>query len=112
MDNTVLVARHLFHDYLLPFEVTSLLILTAVVVAVVLAQRRSCQFYWLVVIALIASAIGIYYYLRVVVLMFFRESHSSQTDVRVPAGAGLVILVMVLGTFLGPVTRTFDANSE
>ena len=58
------------------------------------------QFYWLVVIALIASAIGIYYYLRVVVLMFFRESGSSQTDVRVPAGAGLVIVVMVLGTFV------------
>ncbi len=58
------------------------------------------QFYGLVVIALIASAIGIYYYLRVVVLMFFREVESSQTDVRVPTGAGLVILVMVVGTFV------------
>ena len=58
------------------------------------------QFYWLVVIALIASAIGIYYYLRVVVLMFFRESDSSRTDVRVSREAGLVVLVMVLGTFV------------
>ncbi len=41
MDNTVLVARHLFQNYLLPFEVTSLLILAAVVGAVVLIKRRS-----------------------------------------------------------------------
>ena len=41
MGNTVLVARYLFQDYLLPFEVTSLLILAAVVGAVVLIKRRS-----------------------------------------------------------------------
>ena len=58
------------------------------------------QFYWLVVIALIASAIGIDYYLRVVVLMFRRESDFSQEAVKVPPAAGLVILVMVLGTFV------------
>jgi NADH-quinone oxidoreductase subunit J len=33
------VARHLFNDYLLPFEVTSILILVAVLGAMVLAKR-------------------------------------------------------------------------
>ena len=41
MGNTVQVAGYLFRDYLLPFEVTSLLILAAVVGAVVLTKRRS-----------------------------------------------------------------------
>ena len=40
MENTVEVARHLFRGYLLPFEVTSILILAAVVGAVVLAKRK------------------------------------------------------------------------
>lgn len=40
-DNTELVAKSLFHDYLLPFEVTSILILVAVMGAVVLAKRRN-----------------------------------------------------------------------
>ena len=35
------VGRALFHDYLLPFELTSLLILAAIVGAVALAQRRA-----------------------------------------------------------------------
>ncbi len=41
LDNTELVAKSLFHDYLLPFEVTSILILVAVMGAVVLAKRHN-----------------------------------------------------------------------
>lgn len=40
MENTVALARLLFREFLLPFEVTSILILTAVVGAVVLARRK------------------------------------------------------------------------
>lgn len=39
MDQTVTVARHLFREYLLPFEVTSVLILVAVIGAIVLTKR-------------------------------------------------------------------------
>ncbi len=41
IENTELVAKNLFHDYLLPFEVTSVLILVAVMGAVVLAKRHN-----------------------------------------------------------------------
>ncbi len=41
IDSTELVAKNLFHDYLLPFEVTSVLILVAVMGAVVLAKRHN-----------------------------------------------------------------------
>ena len=41
MQNTVEVARRLFREYLLPFEVTSILILAAVVGAIVLTRRRT-----------------------------------------------------------------------
>lgn len=36
---TVVIARQLFHDYLVPFELTSILLLVAVVGAVALAKR-------------------------------------------------------------------------
>jgi NADH-quinone oxidoreductase subunit J len=36
-----ILGNTLFRDYLLPFEVTSVLILVAIIGAVVLAQRRS-----------------------------------------------------------------------
>lgn len=39
LENTTMVARQLFRDYLLPFEVTSILILVAVMGAVVLTKR-------------------------------------------------------------------------
>jgi NADH-quinone oxidoreductase subunit J len=38
--NPQAIARLLFHDYLLPFEVTSILILIAIMGAVVLARRE------------------------------------------------------------------------
>lgn len=39
VENTRNIAQMLFHDYLLPFEVTSILILAAVIGAVVLSKR-------------------------------------------------------------------------
>lgn len=39
-DNTHSIANLLFHDFLLPFEVTSVLILIAIMGAVVLARRE------------------------------------------------------------------------
>jgi len=38
--NTQVVARLLFTDYLLPFEITSILLLVAIVAAIVLAKRQ------------------------------------------------------------------------
>jgi NADH-quinone oxidoreductase subunit J len=40
LGNTEMIARSLFTDYLLPFEVTSILLLVAIVGAVVLAKSR------------------------------------------------------------------------
>ena len=40
LGNTEMIARSLFTDYLLPFEVTSVLLLVAIVGAVVLAKSR------------------------------------------------------------------------
>ena len=40
LGNTEMIARSLFTDYLLPFEVTSVLLLVAIVGAVVLAKTR------------------------------------------------------------------------
>ncbi len=41
VDNTRLIGQLLFRDFLLPFEVTSVLILVAIMGAVVLARRKS-----------------------------------------------------------------------
>jgi NADH-quinone oxidoreductase subunit J len=38
--NTQVVARLLFTDYLLPFEITSVLLLVAIIGAIVLAKRQ------------------------------------------------------------------------
>jgi NADH-quinone oxidoreductase subunit J len=38
--NTQVVARLLFTDYLLPFEITSILLLVAIIAAIVLAKRQ------------------------------------------------------------------------
>jgi NADH-quinone oxidoreductase subunit J len=40
MGNTQVVARLLFTDYLLPFEITSVLLLVAIIAAIVLAKRQ------------------------------------------------------------------------
>ena len=40
LGNTQVVARLLFTDYLLPFEITSVLLLVAIIAAVVLAKRQ------------------------------------------------------------------------
>jgi NADH-quinone oxidoreductase subunit J len=40
-DELTHLAETLFHDYLLPFEVTSVLILVAIIGAVVLAKRQT-----------------------------------------------------------------------
>lgn len=41
LTNTDLIARELFTTYLLPFEITSILLLAAIIGAVVLARKRS-----------------------------------------------------------------------
>jgi NADH-quinone oxidoreductase subunit N len=58
--------------------------------------------YWLVVIAVVASAIGIYYYIRVLVFMYMRDPEDAIESVGIPGVAGIVIVIMVLGTlYLG-----------
>jgi NADH-quinone oxidoreductase subunit N len=57
---------------------------------------------WLTIIGVITTVISFYYYLYVIVQMYMREPHDEFTDVAVPGGVKLALLVCVAGTlYLG-----------
>jgi NADH-quinone oxidoreductase subunit N len=54
---------------------------------------------WLVIFGAINTLISVYYYIRVVVAMYMHDPLEDQKVEPIMTGAGLVILVSILGIF-------------
>src|ERR1041384_2356032 len=73
--------------------------LTAGFIGKVMVFRAALDqgYYVLVVIGVLNTAISAYYYLRLIIVMFFRERTIAWNAPRVPASAGVALVITIVG---------------